>query len=138
MRIVNGAGHTVIEVVIAALLLAVVVSGVLTGANWSHSHAEASPAFQTAEALARAELAHVMDSPFDTTHDPPQYEPDPGIDLSETPYNGDFTVDITAVRLDSTTDGTSSQATHHITVTVTASSGEAATIDAIKVTPAGQ
>lgn len=112
--------RSAVEVVIAAVLLGLVVGGVVTGLDRGPGSAADCRVEGAALALAQAELAYVMDSPYDTSHEPPRYDPDPDIDLSQPPYEGEYTVDITAVSLEPCHDMTGDECGQRITVTVLA------------------
>lgn len=106
MKIIDQKGQTLIEVIIAMAILGIVVSGLLTAMHITYKTTDDVNDRTIAESLARSQLEYIKTCAYDDVHNPPEYGLDPDIDLSATPYSDNFQVDITAVRLDPSQNGT--------------------------------
>lgn len=114
-------GQTLIEVIIAMAILGIVVSGLLTAMHITYKTTDDVNAQTIAESLARTQLEYIKTCAYDDVHNPPVYGLDPDIDLSVTPYDDNFQVDVTAVRLDPSQNGTDDdEGIQQVTVTVMA------------------
>ena len=114
-------GQTLIEVIIAMAILGIVVSGLLTAMHITYKTTDDVNDRTIAESLARGQLEYIKTCAYDDVHNPPEYGLDPDIDLSATPYNNNFQVDVTAVRLDPSQNGTEDdEGIQEVTVTVRA------------------
>ncbi|MCJ7669534.1 MAG: type II secretion system GspH family protein [Dehalococcoidia bacterium] len=108
-------GFTLIEVVIAMLLLGIIGVAVLSSLSYASAVLISVDRRATAESLAKSQMEYVKDNnknPYDAINNPPQYVRDSSI--VPTGYN----ITITAVRLDR--DGTpgNDDGIQQITVTV--------------------
>jgi len=121
MKMRDQKGQTLIEVIMAMAILGIVVSGLLTAMHITYKTTDDVNDRTIAESLARGQLEYIKTCAYDDVHNPPEYGLDPDIDLSATPYNNNFQVDVTAVRLDPSQNGTEDdEGIQEVTVTVRA------------------
>ena len=121
MKMRDQKGQTLIEVIIAMTILGIVVSGLLTAMHITYKTTDDVNDRTIAESLARAQLEYIKTCAYDDVQNPPEYGLDPDIDLSATPYSDNFQVDISAVRLDPSHNGTDDdEGIQEVTVTVRA------------------
>jgi len=121
MKMRDQKGQTLIEVIIAMAILGIVVSGLLTAMHITYKTTDDVNDRTIAESLVRGQLEYIKTCDYDDVHNPPEYGLDPDIDLSATPYSNNFQVDVTAVRLDPSQNGTDDdEGIQKVTVTVRA------------------
>ena len=105
-------GFTLIEVIIAMALLAIVAVAILSGLSTGSRAIFVADERATAESLARSQMEYVKKQPYDRTNNPPIYT------LLASPPAG-YTISLTAERLDPKGDGTGNDdGIQKITVTV--------------------
>jgi prepilin-type N-terminal cleavage/methylation domain-containing protein len=92
-------GFSLVEVLIALLLLGIVGFGFLEVLANSSAHTLNADVRATAESIARTEMEYVKSLNYDGTHNPPTYTP-------QAAPNASWQVVVTAVRLDPKSDGT--------------------------------
>jgi prepilin-type N-terminal cleavage/methylation domain-containing protein len=92
-------GFTLIEVVIAMLLLGIIGVAILSSLSYASTVLISVDRRATAESLAKSQMEYVKNQPYDDINNPPQYIP-----LPEIP--DDYDIVITAERLDPNNDGT--------------------------------
>lgn len=121
MKMRNQKGQTLIEVIIAMVILGIVVSSLLTAMHITYKTTDDLNDRTIAESLARGQLEYIKTCAYDDVHNPPEYGLDPDIDLSATPYSNKYEVDVTAVRLDPSNNGTDDdEGIQAVTVTIRA------------------
>ena len=100
-------GLTLLETLIALTILSVIALSIFLALDVSHKTTATVDKNTIAESLTRTELEYIKNSPYDTSLDPghPQYAVDPSIDLDGDPYNGRYSITVTAERLDPENDG---------------------------------
>ncbi len=134
MRIRDQKGQTLLEVIIAMTILGVVVSSLLTAMHITYKTTDDVNDRTIAESLARAELEYIKLCSYDELNNPPQYAVDPDIDLSSDPYNNNFAVQVTAVRLDPSENGTGDdEGIQQVTVTIAAGGEQVFSVSEYKV-----
>ncbi len=127
-------GQTLIEVIIAMTVLGMVVSGLLTAMHVTYKTTDDINERTIAESLARDQLEYIKTCPYDNVNNPPEYGLSPDIDLSASPYGGNYEVDIAAVRLDPSQNGTEDdEGIQEVTVTIIAHGETIFTIAEYKV-----
>jgi len=94
-------GQGLIEVLIAVAILGIVAVAFLSALATASSALIVADERTIAESLARSELEYIKNSAYDNTNNPPQYSPDPAIDIPD-----GYNINIEAVRLDPEDDGT--------------------------------
>lgn len=114
-------GQTLLEVVVAMVLLSVVVGGVIAAPHVNQGASPNPAVLANADALAHAQLEYVSACAYDDVNNPPHYGLDPSLRLNEPPYDGNYEVSTNAVRLDVADNGTDyDEGVQRVTVTVTA------------------
>ena len=93
-------GQNLMEVLIALAILGVVVVAFLSALATGSQAIIVADERTTAESLARSELEYVKNSAYDKINNPPQYAPDPAIDIPD-----NYNIEMEAVRLDPEDDG---------------------------------
>jgi prepilin-type N-terminal cleavage/methylation domain-containing protein len=92
-------GFSMVEVLIALLLLGIVGFGFLEVLANSSAHTLNADVRATAESIARTEMEYVKSLPYNGTNNPPTYTP-------QAPPTVSWQIVVTAVRLDPKDDGT--------------------------------
>ncbi len=114
-------GHTLLEVVVAMVLLSVVVGGVIAAPHVSQGSSPNAALLANAQALADAQMEYVSACAYDDVNDPPQYGLNPDLPLNEPPYDGNYQVSTNAVRVDVSGNGTDDdEGIQRVTVAVSA------------------
>jgi type II secretory pathway pseudopilin PulG len=93
-------GQGLLEVLIAVAILGIVAVAFLSALATSSSALIIADERTIAESLARSELEYIKNSAYDNTNNPPQYSPNPDIDIPD-----GYNINIEAVRLDPEDDG---------------------------------
>ncbi len=120
-------GFTLIEVVIAMLLLGIIGVALLSGLAGASKALVITDERATAESLARSQMEYVKNQAYDSTNNPPQYSL-----LSSIP--SDYIIATTPERLDPVGDGTANDdGIQKITVTVSHNGKEILTLEDYKV-----
>ena len=114
-------GQTLLEVVVAMVLLSVVVGGVIAAHHVGQGASPDPAVLANAEALAGAQFEYVSACPYDEVNNPPHYGLDPSLRLNEPPYNGDYQVSTDAARVDLSGNGIDDdEGVQRVTVAVSA------------------
>lgn len=102
MRLGNQKGMTLVEVLIALVILGVIASGLATALSVSHKTTFGINQRTTAESLTRTELEYIKYIAYDDSLDPghPQYDVDPNINIP-----AGYSIEVAAERLDPKGDG---------------------------------
>lgn len=98
----NQKGLSLVEVVIAVAVLAIIASGIITALHVSLRTTAIANERTTAESLTRTELEYIKQCDYDDINNPPVYGLDPT--LTNLPFG--FSMDVTAERLDPSNNGT--------------------------------
>ena len=134
MRLKGQEGQTLVEVIIAMLVLGIVVSSLLTAMHITYKTTDDVNDRTIAESLARGELEYIKLCTYDEVNNPPQYAVDPDIDLGAEPYHGEFEVEVAAVRLDPSENGTDDdEGIQQVTVTIVVRDEEVFSVSEYKV-----
>lgn len=127
-------GQSLIELIVAMFVLSVVLGGMLTAIHITYRTTREVNQRTVAESVARAQLEYIKTCAYDADNNPPTYSLDPDLDLTASPYSGDYNVDVSAVRLDPSQDGTDDdEGIQQVTVTVVGSSGATVAVSEYKV-----
>ena len=94
-------GISLVEVLIALAILALVAVAFLSGLATASKALIIADERTTAESLAKSQMEYVKDCEYDDINNPPQYEIDPDLDIPD-----GYDIEITAERLDPKGDGT--------------------------------
>lgn len=94
-------GLTLVEVLIAVVVLAIIASGIFTALHVSLKTTGVANERTTAESLTRTELEYIKNCDYDDTNNPPVYGLDPTMTIPPL-----FSMDVTAERLDPSGNGT--------------------------------
>ena len=114
-------GQTLLEVVVAMVLLSLVVGGVIAAPHVSQGASPDPAVLTNAEALAGAQLEYVNACAYDDINNPPHYGLAPSLRLNEPPYNGNYQVSTKAIRVDVSGNGTDDdEGVQRVTVAVSA------------------
>ena len=94
-------GLTLVETLIALAILGVIAVSIFLALDVSQKTTANVDQRTTAESLTRTALEYIKNSPYDSSLDPghPRYDVDPSIDLNGDPYNGRYSITVTAERL---------------------------------------
>ena len=105
-RLGNQKGVGLIEVLISLAVFVAIVVSLFIALNVSQETTFGVDRRTTAESLTRAELEYIKSCDYDDVNNPPVYGLDPNIDLDAEPYNGRYSITVTAEHLDPSGDGT--------------------------------
>ena len=97
------AGFSLLEVVIAIGLIALVSLALFTAIAFSSRHTLNADIKSTAESIARSEMEYIKTLPYDSTHNPPQYTP---ATMASLGMGTQWTVTVSCARLHPKHDGT--------------------------------
>jgi len=127
-------GQTLLEVAVAMALLSIVVGGVIAAPHVNQKTSPDPAVLASADALAHAQLEYVSACAYDDINNPPRYSLDPSVHLNEPPYDGNYEVSTSAVRVDVSGNGIDDdEGTHRVTVAVSAYGDVVLTLEAEKL-----